>query len=327
VRFRLSVWAFSGLLPLLAACAGGHACPEGYDPAMCRYDAAVRETVGITERDGPRAALDRARAIIAADPDLESLCHGLVHEIGHAAYERDGFEKALLTEDDLCGSGYVHGIVESRLGNVRDIVAALPTICEPDSATCFHGVGHGLMYKLDDDLPRSVELCGTFPRSFQRIQCAEGVFMETYDSETRFHASAYLKEDDPFFACRGMDAVNEGVCAFYATRYYLRLHPRDYAAAMEWCMTGVPEGPRDACAKGVGASVMKQNVNDPSVAEAVCDGAPPGERRYCVEGLVSYAIVHAAKASAGAAICPMLQEGYRATCERVVEQSAVFYPG
>jgi hypothetical protein len=293
---------------------------------MCRYEAAVRETTALAERESPRAALDRARAILAADPGLESLCHGLVHEIGHAAYESYGFDEALRTEDDLCGSGYVHGIVESHLDNVRDIEAALPAVCDPDSATCFHGVGHGLMYKLDNDLPKSVELCGTFPENFQRVQCAEGVFMETYDSETRFHASEYLKEDDPFFACRDLDPVNEGVCAFYATRYYLRLHPRDYAAAIDWCVTDVPEGPRDACVKGVGDSAMKQNIGDPAYVESVCDGAPASKRRYCIEGLVSYAIVHAAKASAGAAICPTLREEHRAACARVVEQAEEFYP-
>ena len=281
---------------LLSAC-GGPSCPEGYDPAMCRYERAVAETTRLVERENPRAALDRLHEIIERDPDLESLCHGLVHEVGHAAYEKEGFEGALLYEDDLCGSGYIHGIVETHLDTVRDIVAVLPTICDPDAAKCFHGVGHGLMYKLDNDLPRSVELCGTFGKNFQRIQCAEGVFMETYDSETRFHASEYLKEDDPFFACRGLDPVNEGVCAFYATRYYLKLHPRAYDQAMEWCLTEVPDGPRDACVKGVGDTAMKQNITDPLGVEILCGKVPEDKRRYCIEGMVSYAIVHAAASS------------------------------
>lgn len=310
----------------LTACTAAPACPKGSDPIMCRYDAVVAETTALVERRDSQVALNRLREILKEEPNLESLCHGLVHEIGHAAYEKEGFEGALAYEEDLCGSGYIHGIVETHLDRVRDIVAALPTVCDPDAAKCFHGIGHGLMYKLDNDLPRSVELCGTFDKNFQRIQCAEGVFMETYDSETRFHASEYLKEDDPFFACRGLDPVNEGVCAFYATRYYLRVHPRAYEAALDWCMTDVPEGPRDACVKGVGDTAMKQNIDAPLFVESLCMRVPQEKRHYCIEGLTSYAIVHAAASSAGAEICPLLREENRAACERAVSQAEAFYP-
>ncbi len=292
---------------------------------MCRYDTVVREVKDLVKVQNPDVALGRLREILLDEPELESLCHGLVHEIGHAAYKKEGFEKALSYEDDLCGSGYIHGIVETHFDRVRDIVAVLPTICDHNAAKCFHGVGHGLMYKLDNDLPRSVELCGTFNEAFQRIQCAEGVFMEVFDSETRFHASEYLKEDDPFFACRDLDSVNEGVCAFYATRYYLRLHPREYSGAIEWCMHDVPVGPRDACIKGVGDSAMKQNIHDPLFVESVCENAPLAKRHYCIEGLVSYAIVHEARASAGAVICPELQPRNRAACWKVVEEGESAY--
>ncbi len=313
------------LLPLaLAACYS--TCPMGSDPVMCRYDDTVEETTAIVRRKDPRAALARLRTILEREPELESLCHGLVHEIGHAAYEKEGFDKALSYEDDLCGSGYIHGIVEVHLDNVRDIVAVLPTICRPQAANCFHGIGHGLMYKLKNDLPQSVDLCGTFEKGFQRIQCAEGVFMETYDSETRFHASEYLNEDDPFFACRGLDAVNEGVCAFYAPRYYLRIHPRAYEAAIDWCIHDVPEGPRDACIKAIGDTAMKQNINDPLFVEEICMEAPENQRHFCIEGLVSYAIVHEAKSSAGSAVCPQLREENREACEKMVKEALPFYP-
>lgn len=313
------------LLFALAACVRVSSCPQGSDPVMCRYDDVVLEVTNTVASKNPSIALDRLRQILHDEPELESLCHGLVHEIGHAAYKKEGFEKALSYEDDLCGSGYIHGIVETHLDRVRDIEAVLPTICDPDAATCFHGIGHGLMYKLNNDLQKSVALCGTFTKDFQRIQCAEGVFMETYDSETRFHASEYLKEDDPFFACRGLDAVNEGVCAFYATRYFLRLHPRDYNGAIQWCLHDVPAGPRDACIKGVGDSAMKQNINDPLFVESVCETVPLTQRHYCIEGLVSYAIVHEARAGAGAVICPELLPENRSACWKMVKEGERAY--
>ena len=310
----------------MVGCGIVRSCPDGYDPVMCRYEDASRELRLIVEDDGPPGAFLRLRSVLVDDPALESLCHGLVHEIGHAAYEKEGFDGALKYEDDLCGSGYIHGIVEEHLDRVRDIEAVLPTVCDPDAAKCFHGIGHGLMYKLDNDLERSVALCGTFPEAFQRVQCAEGVFMEIFDSETRFHASSYLKEDDPLFPCRGLDAVNEGVCAFYATRYYLRLHPRAYEGALAWCMESVPKGPRDACIKGVGDSAMKQNITDPLFVESLCMHVSEPKRHYCIEGMVSYAIVHAAKTSAGEAMCPRLMPRNRPACAKAVLEAAEVYP-
>ncbi len=313
-------------LIFLSACFGEPVCPPGTDAVMCRFEDAIVEVRHTVEEEDSRVALAQLREILKDDPELESLCHGLVHEIGHAAYDKEGFEGALSFEDDLCGSGYIHGIVETHLDRVRDIEKVLPIICRPEAANCFHGIGHGLMYKLDNNLPKSVSLCGTFDENFQRIQCAEGVFMETYDSETRFHASQYLKEDDPFFACRGFDPVNEGVCAFYATRYYLRINPREYEEAIDWCMTDVPAGPRDACVKGVGDSAMKQNINEPLAVEKICMNVPEDKRRYCIEGLVSYLIIHEASSKKGAELCPQLKEEHQASCLKVVSEAERFYP-
>lgn len=292
----------------------------------CAYDETVSEARGLVGDRDPYAALAMVRERLEWDAALESECHGIVHQIGHEAYAKYGFDGALSYEDDLCGSGYIHGVVESHLDRVRDIVAALPTVCDPGSLKCFHGIGHGLMHKLDDDLQRSVSLCGTFSRPEQRITCAEGAFMEVFDSETRFHPSRYLKEDDPLFPCRGFDPVNEGTCTFYAVRYFLRLHPRAYGPALRWCASDASPTMVSTCIKGVGSAAMKQNVGDVPYVESICEIVPVDKRRYCIEGLVSYAIVHAAKSSAGAAVCPVLNEENRMACERSVFMANDAYP-
>lgn len=293
------------------------------DPVMRRYEEVRRELVSAVQREGAREAIERFKTLLD-DPDVSRLCHGLAHEIGRAAYERYGFEESFVYEDDVCGSGYTHGIVETHFETVEDPLAALPDFCAPTSGKCFHGLGHGLMYAWNNDLPRSIDACGTLAERFQKIQCAEGVFMENFGLDERSHPSEYLRRDDAFFPCRSQEEPYRGVCAFYAPRYYLRQQPGAYAEAMRWC-AGVGEGPRDGCAKGVGSVAMKENIGDPALVESICDGAAADQERYCIEGMVSYYIVHYASAAKGRELCGMLSEEHRASCEKIATESERFY--
>jgi hypothetical protein len=296
------------------------------DPVMERYEELSAEFTDLVQEENPDTSFARFEKVLGEEPEMTSVCHGLAHEIGHAAYLKYGFEDAFDYENDFCGAGYIHGIVETHLELIRDIEPALPTICPAGSRKCFHGIGHGIMYKKRNDLTESVRLCETFTQQFQRIQCAEGVFMENFETDTRFHTSEFLNPEDPFAPCRGQTKINEGVCALYVPRYHLELNDRKYEDTIAWCMTNVPAGPRDACIKGVGDAAMKYNVDRPLVAEEICENVPLEKRHYCMQGIVSYYIVHFASASKGAELCPLLKEENRATCERIVSESRAAYP-
>ncbi len=293
---------------------------------MKRYVEVVEETKAIVNDHDPDIALAKLRIILAKEKELLSVCHGLVHEVGHAAYAKYGFEEAIAFEDDLCGSGYIHGIVETHMEGIDDIPAALPTLCPPTAAKCFHGIGHGLMYTSVNNLEESIRLCGTFKEGFQRIQCAEGVFMENFDAEGRFHRNPLLNPEDPYSVCRVQSTINEGVCAFYAPRYYVRIHPREYQAAFAWCNSEVPVGPRDACIKGVGDVAAKQNIDDPLSVEKLCMTLEGERRRFCIEGLTSYTIVHYASALKGRALCRQMQKENREWCLKIYQESRRLYP-
>lgn len=320
----LKRFLFVALLAV-SACASDSRTVSGIDPVMKRFAEEANTLPAIVRRDGPPAALAHLAQVIADEPDLADVCHGLTHVIGEAAYDRYGFQDALAFEHDLCGSGYIHGIVESYMETVDDLPAAMRSICEPDDPKCFHGIGHGLMYRSINDVPGSLALCDTYDERFQKAQCAEGVFMENFDADEQSHDSDYLDPADPFSACRGRDPLYEGVCAFYMVRYYIRLHPRAYVQALDWCET-IPAGPRDACVKGVGDTAMKQNIGDPQFAETVCDSAVPERRRYCIEGVSSYFVVHHASTVRGRAMCGTLREENRAACIKIVDQSVSIYP-
>ena len=295
------------------------------DPVMVRFEEMEEDLREITQEDGAVSALHFLQERVTAEPALADVCHGLSHIAGEAAFERYGIEQALLFEEDVCGSGYVHGVVESYLAEIDDLEAVLLSLCPADAAKCFHGIGHGLMDRSKNDIPGSLALCSRFPERFQKVQCAEGVFMENFDADQKSHSSLFLKKDDPFFPCRGQETMYEGVCAFYAPRYYLRLHPQAYDDALLWCDT-LPGTSPDACVKGVGAVATKQHINEPLFVESLCNHVEGERQPYCIEGLASYYIVHYASSSKGREMCGSLQDTNTAHCLKIAAESAKVYP-
>lgn len=315
--------AISALLSCVFLIACGRQASSGTDPLMQRYGEIRDDMREIVQSDGAKAALARFAEMID-DPLVSPVCHGLAHEIGQAAYMKDGFEKALDFEDDICGSGYLHGVIETHFLSVGDPATAVKTLCKPNQGKCFHGLGHGLMYSLENDVPQSLDLCKTLGERSERIECAEGVFMENFNTDLNAHPSEYLRDDDPFFPCRAPEEPYKGVCAFYAPRFYMKAHPGAYTDALEWCMT-VGDGPDDGCAKGVGSVAMKQNIARPRFVEAVCESGTGDQQVYCIEGMVSYYIVHYASVEKGRELCAILKEEHRERCGKIATESERFY--
>jgi hypothetical protein len=293
------------------------------DPLTRKREAVRSELLDAVTRRSPTAAMDILRVRIK-DPEIASICHALAHEIGQGAQRQLGTERALEIDDDICGSGYIHGIIETSFAEQGDPAAASKTFCKPKQGKCFHGLGHGIMYAMANDVPTALGLCDALPERSDRIQCSEGVFMENFNTDLTVHQTKYLRQDDPYFPCREPTEPYKGVCAFYAPRYYVRIHPGAYADALAWCAT-LPEGPRDGCAKGVGSVATKEHVDDPTFVESICLGGAPEQRRYCMEGLVSYTIVHYASVQKGRELCVQLDEEYKPVCESIAKQSEPFF--
>lgn len=286
-------------------------------------DEALREAV---ETEGAEAALGMLRTRIAENIRLASLCHPLAHTVGRAAYVRYGFSGAIAFRDDVCGTGYLHGIVESHFIGLPDPETAARTLCGPQAADCFHGVGHGLMLAFLNDVGRSIDVCRTLDRGFQRIQCAEGVYMELFQIEDESHVAADFGPGGSMTPCGEVEDPYRATCAFYAPRHYLRVHPeKDWAGALAMCeAAGRPT--QDACVKGLGSAAMKGSIDSPLAVERFCLTLPEPDRTYCAEGMTSYWIVHFASSRAGRELCAMTGEELRGACRRIADESVRFYP-
>ncbi len=290
------------------------------------YEKKKDELVALMKRENPRVALDRLREEIETDDALSRSCHALVHEIGREAYKEYGdVGEAMKYRDEVCNSGYLHGIIETKFSESEDVFADMRTMCGEYrhgsflSYQCNHGLGHGVMFYTANDLPRSLEMCDALEDSFASSNCANGVFMENFNADQKLHLSQFLKEENPFYPCMNQAERHKDDCYLYAPTYFLSLHENDYAGALRWC-EGAEAGYEPACAYGVGTQTMKENLNDPKFVESICMGGEPEQREPCIEGMTGLYISHTGALEPARGLCARLEPINRPACYGTVEE-------
>src|SRR5438046_782003 len=95
------------------------------------------QLTSIVEKKKPRAALSLLTQEAKKNNALAASCHILAHDIGHAAFKKyHNFGEAMLYQNEVCNSGYMHGVIESDFSQSKDLSAEMSTICrqyQPDS--------------------------------------------------------------------------------------------------------------------------------------------------------------------------------------------------
>lgn len=279
------------------------------------YKAVAQEFLDLVEAEDPRVALDALETRLVTDKQLLLSCHSLVHEIGHAAYDKyDDFDRALSYTNETCNNGYLHGVIEEHFSQVPDVLENLDSLCSGyDLGRCLHGVGHGLMFFTNNDLPRSIALCHEYEQTHEQNFCAQGVFMENFNTDQKLHPSVYLKSEDPFYPCAEQDRQHKPNCYFYAPTYFLSLHDLDYQSAFAWCETA-EAGMEATCVRGVGSLAMKYNLHDVKTVEAICESAPANRVPLCIDGMVGLYLNHYDSLETAGLLCEVLNRENKDTC-------------
>jgi hypothetical protein len=157
-------------------------------------------------RDGEEVTAIMTSLIAAAeaDPEVQTACHEIGHELGIRTWNELQSE-GLVLGLELCTYGYYHGFMRAAITSAggKDRVGLLVDFCNRQAREqgefndtrldfCAHGVGHAIGSALWD-LDESVELCEEFP--VERLQasktsgfpdggvagwCATGVFNEWF---------------------------------------------------------------------------------------------------------------------------------------------------
>lgn len=295
------------------------------------YAKAKEEFLTLMNTHDPKFALTELRERVKKNNALLRSCHALVHEIGHAAYEKYGdFSAAVKYQDEICNSGYLHGIIETHFSKSSDVFTAMKTVCDPYplgkylSWECYHGVGHGLMYYTSNDLPKSLELCNRYESSFARATCTNGIFMENFNTDQKLHPSKFLKESDPFYPCQEQVLRDKDDCYLNAPTYYLSLHKNDYVSALKWCESA--NHPFEStCARGVGSQAIKENINTPKLVEEICMSNKLTQVDSCIGGMISLYINHYGSLELARKLCKQLEPLNRQTCYLSIQSDSRFF--
>jgi hypothetical protein len=278
----------------------------------------------LLERDrGPAVALRELSRRIKKNPRLAGVCHAIAHDLGHEALQAANgvAAEALAARDDVCGGGYTHGIIEMALATSKHPARDLLTICAPSQdGSCFHGVGHGLMFATKMNVDRSLDLCGRSPNSTLAGRCAEGVFMQLFsadDGAAHVGGVGAAGRMTPALAraqCEGTRQAYAANCWFYAPTVWLAGQPDDFTGVMGWCGEAPNAPGRQSCAKGVGSRTVKYHPDDLSIGAAVC-AAAGALTDPCLSGMGSYWSVHHEGRRLPSDVCHRLQnEGLERRC-------------
>ena len=297
---------------------------EDYIEAKKLYTDLVAET-------SPRKALQAFNQDLENNDALLNSCHPIVHEIGHSAYDSIGFAAAIAQFNEVCNSGYIHGVIEQHFASLEDVEEGFKKTCADYDATkflgwqCYHGLGHGAMFFTNNNLPRSLELCGDFSEEPKMIACTNGVYMENYLVDGEVHMSDYVNPLEPLFPCNEeFIAFNRSDCYVYAPTYYLAVYPGQYKELYEECERAGAYNL--ACTQGIGSEAMKLNLSDPSVAEAICLTAENNSYfRSCSLGALNLYAFHHGGTSELKELCVSLTDKTATICNSVVEELKDFF--
>ena len=231
---------------------------------------------------------------INTNGQISRQCHNLGHEIGHRAFELFGFTTSIsYAGTDVCAGGYTHGILESYFLSdaslEKDPERACKSIKWSKQWSCFHGVGHGLMFIHADDVNTSLEWCRKLSENTWHNRCAEGVFMELYSGDLQ-HAWGQAKYsiDALFDPCTSSASGSEWyVCGFYAWLGYLRYHDEDYDGALRACEAGWAY--TTMCVRWIGREIAKRYIGDSLKLEKLCTSLKDDEKgRDCIKWGINY---------------------------------------
>jgi hypothetical protein len=142
--------------------------------------------------------------VIIQDLDKSYIyCHILGHELSAKEVDRNpsAWEDVVTRcPANVCSNGCIHGGFQERFRKVsmtkqevKNIIPQLQNLCEPrknwsptgmEKASCYHAVGHLVMYITTADINESLNLCKTIavkPNGEDYLQlCYDGVFMQIF---------------------------------------------------------------------------------------------------------------------------------------------------
>lgn len=281
---------------------------------------------------GVKAAFTDLKDEYGENEFVKGQCHQMTHVIGRAAVGLyDDLSGAYGQGDNFCWSGYYHGAMEAIVAKIGPdkILDEASTICADLAESqyksfyhynCVHGLGHGFMGILDNDLFESLETCDTLTGEWDANSCYGGVFMENVmASYNPNNTSKYLKADQPLYPCTDVEIKYKTECYKMQTSYALQTQNYDFAKVFDLC-GGIEDDYRTTCYQSLGRDASGQSVSDVTKTRETCMlGEDYEARSNCVEGAVMDFISYYSDDTQAKELCESLDADLRTGCLQTAE--------
>ncbi len=278
---------------------------------------------------GSQQALSDLATRYDSDPLVRERCHTFAHAIGRSAARKLGSVADAFAEgNSFCWAGYYHGVMEYLVAKVgkQNIVAQIKEICAPlaetraytmDHYNCVHGLGHGLMGIMYNDVPESLKGCdalGDSQENFVRTSCWTGVFMQNIISDQQGDSTPYLRRGDYYYPCNSIEEKYRTICYAIQTSYMLKVAKQDVAKVFEAC--GKLElSYRDVCYQGIGRDISGDTISDIKQTQKLCSlGENSDEQGNCFYGAARDFLAYYRDASKAESLCKSLPLDVQGKC-------------
>ena len=246
--------------------------------------------ITIVNDQDPKVALEKLNADVPSVKVVQENCHSFTHAIGNAALVKfnNDIPKSIEYNVDVCGGGYIHGIIEKYLQLKPNAGDEILTLCpSPNDSGCFHALGHGLMLMNKYDVKTSVDGCQKLPILTQKVFCGEGIFMENFDSENAEDSEKpFLNIEEPNQICPSYISPYRDSCFYYSGRYIFKSNKNPFDS-LQTCSKTPTDNDDASCVRGMSAGIVRSDLLNPAKMEKVCESIPD-YITSCLEGAVNY---------------------------------------
>ncbi len=279
----------------------------------------------------PETAFADMKARYGKSAFVKEQCHQIAHAIGHAAAEKYKSVGGAFTHgDSFCWSGYYHGVMEELVGDIKPddpkLSEKLNSFCADlkqskpysfDHYNCAHGVGHGVMSIVGDDLFHALALCDNVADSWERTSCYSGVFMENVIVSIGDADAVYFKNNDPLYPCTVVGKQYQESCLQMQTSRMLEVAGGDFTKVFSGCRTLADEVDRATCFQGIGRDASGQSVSNLDETKRICLlGSTIEEQTNCAIGAVKDFISYYHSDIEAKDFCTSMPENVRGTCSQ-----------
>lgn len=229
--------------------------------------------------------MEKAHAFLASTIDHMNDYgkHLNAHQFGDALY----WEKSLrgvLVCDDRFGRGCFHQFFMTALDQEGDsVVPQLEEVClkefgkGTEGHSCNHGIGHGIMAALDEDLSKALNICRSFESQELIFACIDGVFMEYFTPTTLVSGEDTkdmkpVDQEDPSAVCRSVQEMFKPTCYSMQSSWWLS-YGINTEKAGAWCENIAHTEHKKACFKGLGYALVLSSDYQKDIVIQACNSA------------------------------------------------------